>query len=148
MCPARSPWCCACGCSDPLEVRVDGDWTSPSGRGAALLALLAAEPGATVPVDRLVDALWPGAAPKDPANAIQILVSRLRARLGPDLVETQPGGYRLALPAAELDAVAFERLVRASAQGAPAEAAELLGSRRAAVARAGLLAVRRPARRP
>ena len=111
----------------PLEVLVDGDWVSPSGRGAALLALLAAEPGATVPVDRLADALWPGAAPKDPANAIQILVSRLRARLGPDLVETQPGGYRLAVPGPELDSVAFEQLVRTSAQGTPAEAADGLG---------------------
>ncbi len=110
----------------PLAVLVDGDWVSPSGRGAALLALLAADPGSTVPVDRLADALWPGAEPKDPANAIQILVSRLRARLGPDLVETQPGGYRLAVPGRELDSVAFEQLVRTSAQGTPAEAADVL----------------------
>ncbi len=111
----------------PLEVLVDGDWVSPSGRGAALLALLAAEPGATVPVGRLAEALWPEAAPKDPANAIQILVSRLRSRLGADLVETQPAGYRLAVAGEELDAVAFEQLVRAAGQGTPAEAEELLG---------------------
>jgi pimeloyl-ACP methyl ester carboxylesterase/DNA-binding SARP family transcriptional activator len=110
----------------PLEVLADGEWRSATGRGAALLALLAADSGATVPVDRLADALWPGAMPKDPANAVQILVSRLRARLGHDLVETRAGGYRLAVPAAELDAVAFEQLVRRSAQGTPAQAEELL----------------------
>ncbi len=110
----------------PLEVLVDGEWRAPTGRGAALLALLAADAGATVPVDRLTDALWPDALPKDPANAVQILVSRLRGRLGHDLVETRPGGYRLAVPAPELDAVAFEELVRTSAQGTPERAAELL----------------------
>ena len=110
----------------PLEVLVDGTWLSPGGRGAALLALLAADAGATLPVDRLADALWPGAGPKDPANAVQILVSRLRARLGHDLVETRPAGYRLAVPDEELDAVAFEQLVRQSAQGTPGRAEELL----------------------
>ena len=64
----------------PLEVLVDGEPVTPRGRQAALLALLAAEAGATVPVDRLADALWPENAPRDPVNALQILVSRLRAR--------------------------------------------------------------------
>ena len=112
----------------PLEVLVDGEWLSPTGRGAALLTLLAADAGATVPVDRLADALWPGAMPQDPANAIQILVSRLRSRLGHDLVETRPGGYRLAVPGVELDAVAFEQLVRASAEETPARAEERLAA--------------------
>jgi pimeloyl-ACP methyl ester carboxylesterase/DNA-binding SARP family transcriptional activator len=111
----------------PLEVRVDGAWLSLTGRRAALLALLAADAGATVPVDRLADALWNADPPRDPANAIQILVSRLRARLGGDLVETRPGGYRLAVPAEELDAVAFERLVVAAAQASPEQAEQLLG---------------------
>jgi pimeloyl-ACP methyl ester carboxylesterase/DNA-binding SARP family transcriptional activator len=110
----------------PLEVLVDGEWQSPTGRGAALLALLAATAGATVPVERLADALWPGAMPKDPANAVQILVSRLRARLGHALVETRTAGYRLALPPTALDAVAFENLFQESAQGTPARAEELL----------------------
>jgi pimeloyl-ACP methyl ester carboxylesterase len=111
----------------PLEVLVDGAWLPPTGRRSALLALLAAEAGATVPVDRLADALWTGAVPRDPANAIQILVSRLRARLGGDLVETRPGGYRLAVPADEIDAGAFDRLVAAAAQASPEEAEQLLG---------------------
>ncbi len=110
----------------PLEILVDGAWHSPTGRGAALLALLAADAGATVPVDRLADALWPGAMPQDPANALQILVSRLRARSGQDLVETRPGGYRLGVRGAEVDAVAFEELVGASGEGSPATSEELL----------------------
>jgi pimeloyl-ACP methyl ester carboxylesterase/DNA-binding SARP family transcriptional activator len=111
----------------PLEVLVDGEWLSLTGRRAALLALLAAAAGATVSVDRLADALWTGDGPRDPANAIQILVSRLRARTGPDLVETRPSGYRLVVPLDDLDAVAFERLVETSARAAPERAEELLG---------------------
>ena len=110
----------------PLEVLVDGAWVSPTGRRAALLALLAADAGATVPVDRLADTLWPDEGPLDPANAIQILVSRLRGRLGPDLVETRPSGYRLAVSRDEVDAVAFEGLVQASAQVTHEEAEDLL----------------------
>ena len=57
--------------------------------------------------------------PKDPANAIQILVSRLRARLGPTW--SRPGRAATGSPclATELDAVAFEKLVQESAQGRP-----------------------------
>jgi len=120
------PAACRLRVLGPLEVLVDGTWHAPTGRRAALLALLAADAGATVPVDRLADALWPDAAPLDPANTIQILVSRLRGRLGPDLVETRPGGYRLAVPPDQVDAVAFEWLVQTSGRGSAEEAEERL----------------------
>jgi DNA-binding SARP family transcriptional activator len=110
----------------PLEVVVDGQPVTVSGRQGALLALLAAAAGATVPLDRLAEALWPGAAPRDPANAVQILVSRLRGRTQGDLVETRPSGYRLAVPPDELDATVFETLVERSAAAAPGEAERLL----------------------
>ncbi len=112
----------------PLEVLADGGTQTPRGRQAALLALLAAEAGATVPVDRLADALWPTEPPRDPVNAIQILVSRVRARFGNDLVATSPSGYRLALPAAEVDATCFEALVDHAAEAVPDQAAELLAA--------------------
>ena len=112
----------------PLEVVVDGSPHSPRGRQATLLALLAAEGGATVPVDRLADALWPADPPRDPVNAIQILVSRVRARFGSDLVGTSPGGYRLALPVDQVDATRFEALVDQAAEAAPEQAVELLGA--------------------
>lgn len=111
----------------PLEVSTAAGVVSPSGRRAALLALLAAEAGATVSVDRLADALWPVSAPRNPANAVQILVSRLRARIGPDLVETRAGGYRLAVAVEDLDASEFEALVEMSSGAEPARAERLLG---------------------
>ena len=110
----------------PLDVVTSAGPISPAGRQGALLAVLAAAPGATVTVDRLADALWSDAAPRDPANAIQILVSRLRARCGPGLVETRPGGYRLGVAPEALDANLFEGLVRDAAEAAPERAEELL----------------------
>jgi pimeloyl-ACP methyl ester carboxylesterase len=104
----------------PLEALVADAPVTPRGRQGALLALLAADAGRTVPLDRLADALWAADPPRDPANATQILVSRLRARLGPDIVETRPGGYRFGPPADDLDAGRFEALVD---QAGPADAA-------------------------
>jgi DNA-binding SARP family transcriptional activator/pimeloyl-ACP methyl ester carboxylesterase len=112
----------------PIEVLVDGRPVSASGRQGALLALLAAAAGATVPHDRLADALWTEDPPHDPVNAVQILVSRLRRRLGTHLVETRPGGYRLALAAGELDAARFEALVDEAAPAAPELSVELLAT--------------------
>ncbi len=112
----------------PLEVLVAGEPVTPRGRQAALLALLAAEAGATVPVDRLADALWPENAPRDPVNALQILVSRLRARAGAGLIETSAGGYRLAVPPGEVDSVRFEALVDEASLVAPERAVDLLGA--------------------
>ena len=109
----------------PLDVLVDGVPLTPRGRQGALLAVLAADAGAAVSVDRLADALWDGGAPRDPVNALQILVSRVRARFGADLVETRPGGYRLALTADEVDATRFEALVAAAGAASPAEAVAL-----------------------
>jgi pimeloyl-ACP methyl ester carboxylesterase len=55
------------------------------------------------------------------------VVSRLRSRIGPGLVGTSPGGYRLAAPDDEVDASLFEGLVDEAARSAPEEAAALLG---------------------
>ncbi|HET7429946.1 MAG TPA: alpha/beta fold hydrolase [Nocardioides sp.] len=110
----------------PVEVLVDGQAVRPAGRQGALLALLAAASGATVSVDRLADALWPEDAPRDPGNALQILVSRIRARAGGGLVETRPGGYRLGVPDAEVDAAVFESLVAEAAAAGPERAEPLL----------------------
>jgi pimeloyl-ACP methyl ester carboxylesterase/DNA-binding SARP family transcriptional activator len=110
----------------PLEVQVSGQVVRPAGRQGALLALLAADAGATVTLDRLADALWPGAAPRDPDNAVQILVSRLRARLGHDLVATSARGYRLVVPTGGLDAAVFASLVARAGEAAPEQAVDLL----------------------
>ncbi|WP_432829898.1 ATP-binding protein [Dactylosporangium sp. CA-092794] len=104
------------GLLGPLTVEVGGRPVEVGGaRLRALLVRLALEPGRFVPVDRLADALWPPggpAAPADPANAVQSLVSRLRKALGGHpALESGPGGYRLDLRPDDVDAGRFERLV-------------------------------------
>ncbi len=121
--PADPPWLRLLG---SLEVQVAGQVVSPQGRQGALLAVLAAEAGSTMTLDRLADALWPDVPPDDPDNAVQILVSRLRARLGRDLLETRARGYRLVVPPGELDTTLFEALVGAANEATPDEAVELL----------------------
>ena len=62
-----------------------------SRKARTLLALLASERGRQVPVDRIIDALWPDHRPADPAANVATMVSRLRALLAADLV-TGGGG--------------------------------------------------------
>ncbi|MEV0128106.1 BTAD domain-containing putative transcriptional regulator [Dactylosporangium sp. NPDC050688] len=120
------------GILGPLTVEVDGRAVDVGGaRLRTLLARLACEPGRLVPVERLAGALWPDAAPTDPANAVQSLVSRLRKTLdGHPALVSGAGGYRLDVPADAVDAHRFERLAgegrRALRDGDPARAAALL----------------------
>ena len=71
-----------------------------------LLALLAEDPHVGCSAARLTDALWPDEQPEHPAKALQVLVSRARARLGPGVIVSTPGGYRLSLSADQIDASA------------------------------------------
>ena len=110
-------------------VRVGGQ------RVRALLILLAMDAGRVVSARSLIERLWPDERPTDAANALQSLVSRLRVALRqaglPDgVLESSAVGYRLAAPAAAVDALAFEDQARAGRQalagGDPATAARLL----------------------
>jgi len=74
-----------------------------------LLALLAGDPHAGCSSSRLVDALWPDEQPGHPSKALQVLVSRARARLGPGVIDSTPGGYRLTLRDDQIDASAVLR---------------------------------------
>ena len=67
----------------PLEVEDDAgdEITVPGQRPRALLTALLLDPGAVVPVERLIDALWGEEPPAAPVNAMQQVVARLRARL-------------------------------------------------------------------
>ncbi|MFI7425081.1 BTAD domain-containing putative transcriptional regulator [Nonomuraea sp. NPDC049684] len=96
----------------PLEVEGDGGPVVVGGlRLRALLAVLVLEAGRTVTAERLIDVLWPQEPPANAANALQTLVRRLRAALRPDeVIDSRPGGYALALPAEQVDALAFRRL--------------------------------------
>lgn len=121
----------------PLEVEGDAGTAVvlPGKRPRALLTALLLDPGAGVPLDRLVDVLWGDEPPGAPANALQQIVARLRGRLAAggdgtvDALVTTPDGYRLAVPPDSVDAVLFERTYRrgrALLDEDPRAAAELL----------------------
>ncbi len=101
------------GLLGPLEVRDATGHLRPVGgaRLRSLLIRLAISQGRAVPVDTLAADLWQGAGPADAPNAIQALVSRLRAAAGKDVIEYSPTGYRLTIAPGEIDAWAFEDLV-------------------------------------
>ncbi|WP_344296399.1 AfsR/SARP family transcriptional regulator, partial [Streptomyces synnematoformans] len=103
------------GVLGPLEVAVGGVPVEiAGGRLRALLVRLALDPGRYVGTVLLAEDLWGDAAPADPGNALQSLVSRLRRTLGrADALVYGPAGYRLALPPEAVDAVRFERLAHA-----------------------------------
>jgi DNA-binding SARP family transcriptional activator/pimeloyl-ACP methyl ester carboxylesterase len=97
----------------------------PGRRLQILLARLVSQAGQVVSVDALVDAMWPDGPPQSPEAALQTHVFRLRKRLqlsGAPTVATRGPGYVLDLGSATVDAIEFERGVRA-AIGAPPSAA-------------------------
>ncbi|MEV6835812.1 BTAD domain-containing putative transcriptional regulator [Streptomyces sp. NPDC051133] len=79
--------------------------TAPRLRG--LLALLAEDLRGGCSTGRLVEGLWPDELPERPGKAVQVLVSRLRAQVGAELVVSTPTGYRLALEEAWVDSSAL-----------------------------------------
>src|SRR5580700_3745664 len=78
----------------------------PGSRLQGLLALLAEDPHLGCSTSLLVDGLWPDEQPEHPAKALQVLVARARARLGPGVIVSTPGGYRLSLREDQIDASA------------------------------------------
>lgn len=69
----------------------------PGRQGRLLLAYLVLNRDRPVGRSRLVDALWSGELPRDPADALAALLSKLRATLGNDLVAGR-GDVQLMLP--------------------------------------------------
>ncbi|MFI0262609.1 BTAD domain-containing putative transcriptional regulator [Streptomyces sp. NPDC017056] len=104
----------------------------PGARLRALAVRLALAGGHAVEQSGLIDAIWAEAPPAGPAHALQALVSRLRRALGSagDVAQLA-GGYRLAVDAADVDALRFERLAAEGRDhlraGAPQAAAAALG---------------------
>jgi DNA-binding SARP family transcriptional activator len=116
----------------------------PRGRPLTLLALLLTRRDDVVSSDVATEALWPARPPKDPRNALQLAVSRLRRALAgsagplaeppPDVVAGVAGGYSLRLPTGWVDADRFETLAQAGrAQLARNEAADAAGTLRGAL---------------
>ncbi|WP_020523251.1 AfsR/SARP family transcriptional regulator [Catelliglobosispora koreensis] len=87
----------------PAEVRADDGTLVDLGgaRVRTLLIRLALEPGRTVSLDALVDAVWVDDPPGNAANALQQLISRLRRRGLP--ITGEPGGYRLDVSEQDVD---------------------------------------------
>jgi DNA-binding SARP family transcriptional activator len=99
----------------PLEVVVDGRPVRITAhRQLTTLAALLLRPNRTVPVTRLVAAVWGDNPPATAANQIAICVLALRRALagaGQDLIVTQPPGYLLRVPAGALDLDRAEELL-------------------------------------
>jgi predicted ATPase/DNA-binding SARP family transcriptional activator len=104
----------------PLEVvGDDGEVVAiPGTKLKALLAVLALRAGDVVPTGRIVEDLWEERDVRNPANAVQVLVSKLRRVLlphrsaeAPPLIVTSGVGYSLQLDREAVDAIRFERLV-------------------------------------
>jgi DNA-binding SARP family transcriptional activator len=116
----------------PIEVRsrAGASVHVPRGRTRSLLALLLLHRGAVVHVDRALDELWEDDRPQGGRKAVHVVASRLRSALGDDALHSQGGGYALSMAPGDLDADAFEQLVRQGrtelAAGEPWEAAATL----------------------
>jgi predicted ATPase/DNA-binding SARP family transcriptional activator len=87
----------------------------PGDRVGALLAVLADEP-AGVSDGRLVEEIWPDAAPVHPAKALQVLVSRTRSATSAEVIRRLDGGYRLGLGDDDVDVRSQEAMLEASRQ--------------------------------
>jgi YVTN family beta-propeller protein len=96
----------------PLAVWKDGSQLSVgAGRQRALLALLLLRRREQVSTARLVDELWGPRPPATALKALRVHVSQLRKQLGPDVIETRPGGYALRIAPGAVDADRFEEAV-------------------------------------
>ncbi|MGW0201164.1 BTAD domain-containing putative transcriptional regulator [Nonomuraea sp. NPDC003201] len=105
----------------PFQAWADGAPLDLGGqRQRAVLARLLVAGGRAVPVNTLIDELWPGAPPAQALSTIQGYVSRLRRALEPDrapreearVLASAPPGYALRAATEQVDAWRFEALVK------------------------------------
>ena len=101
----------------PLEIVEGSRQLHVSGaRERALLAVLLIHAGEVVAADRLIEELWGSDIPGNPANALQVVVSRVRKALevpdSPGRLVTRKPGYLLDVRPDEVDAGRFERLLQ------------------------------------
>jgi DNA-binding SARP family transcriptional activator len=78
-----------------------------------VLAYLLVHRSQTVSVDRVVDALLQERPPSSSVNFVHGYVRDLRRVLGPEVISTVPGGYRLDGDGCLIDADRFDELARA-----------------------------------
>jgi DNA-binding SARP family transcriptional activator/WD40 repeat protein len=99
----------AIGVLGPLTV--DGDAGTLPPRERAVLAALAMRRGEVVSAETMADAWWGDRLPATWNKAIQGCMVQLRKTLGAGAIETSRQGYCLVVPADEIDAYRFERLI-------------------------------------
>ncbi|MBV9382888.1 MAG: tetratricopeptide repeat protein [Streptosporangiaceae bacterium] len=106
----------------PVEVIRNGR-VVPLGRGTLrdLLAALIVSPNQIVSAETLTETVWCARPPAHPRATLQSAIARLRRMIGGDRIETLPSGYRFRAEAADLDLLAFERLLRTADQERTAE---------------------------
>ncbi|MGW5159778.1 BTAD domain-containing putative transcriptional regulator [Nonomuraea wenchangensis] len=112
----------------PFQAWTDGSPLDLGGqRQRAVLARLLVAGGRAVPVNTLIDELWPGNPPAQALSTIQGYVSRLRRALEPgrapreeaEVLVSAPPGYALRAGTGQVDAWRFESLVKSD--GPPAQ---------------------------
>ncbi len=110
----------------PIGVDHDGRRIAIGGpQQRRLLALLLIDRRSTVPVDRMVDVLWPdGDAPHGASRSVLTYVSRLRAALGVPIV-MNGYGYRIDRAGTTCDADEFVALCDEAARALPDRAVDL-----------------------
>ncbi len=105
-----------------------------SRKSRTLLKLLAVERPALVPVDRIVDVLWPGEPPAAAEQNVATLVSRLRGVLGSGIIVGGRHGYRLAgEPEVDVDLDAAARCCERAKRKLPAAPAIALAAAEQAI---------------
>jgi DNA-binding SARP family transcriptional activator len=116
-----------------LEFAVGAEWQAiKAPKWRALLAILLAEPGRVVSIDRIVAELWGDEPPASAVNLVHGYVARLRASIGGDVLVTRAPGYVLRVDPEQIDAGRFAAAVTAGldtlASGEAQRAAEQLAA--------------------
>jgi DNA-binding SARP family transcriptional activator len=102
----------------PLEVVGDDGGVIRLGgpKQRATLAILLLDANRVLPVERLADELYAGAAPVTAVTQVQRQISDLRKALPDPVIETRSPGYVLRVPREQLDLHRFERWTQEAAQ--------------------------------
>ncbi len=101
----------------PLEAKDDDGVLChvPQGRLRTLLASLLVHAGTVVSTDSLASYVWESSPPRQPREALQVMVVRLRKCLGPQIgarITTARPGYQFKVRPGEVDLRRFEDLYR------------------------------------
>ncbi|HEY9482493.1 MAG TPA: winged helix-turn-helix domain-containing protein, partial [Micromonosporaceae bacterium] len=96
-----------------VQARVDGHSIALGARKQRLvLAILALEAGHQVPMERLVDLIWPDGPTATATHAVRVCVSGLRAAFAGEVdIPAQGTGYLLTIEPTCVDAHRFRALL-------------------------------------